>query len=402
MGWVHRFVVILVLGVLLLASGSCGARQTPAERADSARPAVLALQAGRFTEASRAADDALGKDDTNALARAVRAIATWEKMADNLAEEVIVVVGGSMRRRPDFDRLRASLVKAEETLARIDQDLAVAEEDKAFALELCIACWKGDWNHDGQENGRDDRLLEIELDATGEPLPDGDPRRRPTFRLDAGDVAWARAMVAFQRALVDLIVAYRWKDIVGFKESQKGMLVINLEDAGRVRAARDRILEGIDHSDRARRAYLAEVDDDREWVPSPRQQSHPLPLPVDEALYATWEGVLGDARRLVRSEEGLDLGELMSLAGEGTRVPVHGFVDVGKLLSSPRDLHLDVEVLEHAQRDPDRALRSVLGDAYADRMRPSPLPRRLARMASELEHGEESFARKLRYFLWLN
>ena len=39
-------------------------------------------------------------------------------------------------------------------------------------------------------------------------------------------------------------------------------------------------------------AYLAETDDDREWVPNPKQQSHPMPLPVDAArigaLERTW------------------------------------------------------------------------------------------------------------------
>ncbi len=402
-GPLHLLALLLLAGVVVLA---CGARQSPAERQESARPAVLALQAGRFADAARGAEDALAKDDKNALARAVRAIATWEKTADELAEEAIILVGGSVRRRPDFDRLRASLLKAEATLARVDEDLAVAEEDKAFALELCIACWKGDWNHDGREDRRDEHLLEIEADATGAPLADEDPRRRPTFRLDAGDVQWARAMVAFQRALLDLVVAYRWKDLLGFKESRgEGVLVVHLDDAGRVHAARDRILEGLDHSDRARRAYLAETDDDREWVPNPRQKNHPLPLPVDEALYATWDGVLGDTRRLVRSEEGFDVRELMGFAhveGRQERTGAHGFIDVGKLLSSPHDLHVDLDVLEHTRQSPDAALRSVLGDAYVGEMRRSPLPRRLMRMADELARGEESFGRKLRYLLWLN
>jgi hypothetical protein len=36
------------------------------------------------------------------------------------------------------------------------------------------------------------------------------------------------------------------------------------------------------------------------------------------------------------------------------------------------------------------------------RMRPSPLPRRLDRMKAEVDRGEESLDRKLRYLFWIN
>jgi hypothetical protein len=35
-------------------------------------------------------------------------------------------------------------------------------------------------------------------------------------------------------------------------------------------------------------------------------------------------------------------------------------------------------------------------------MRPSPLVGRLRRMQDELEHGEDTLVRKLRYLIWLN
>jgi hypothetical protein len=35
-------------------------------------------------------------------------------------------------------------------------------------------------------------------------------------------------------------------------------------------------------------------------------------------------------------------------------------------------------------------------------MKPSPLPRRLERMKGEVERGDESLERKLRYLLWVN
>jgi hypothetical protein len=389
---------LVVVGLVALA---CGARQNPAERAESARPAVLALSAGRFDEAARDADDALGADPDNSRARAVRAIAVWVRAADDLVEIVLNAAMSLSRGRLDVPRTRDALASVEARLERVDADLAVAAKDPTLALPLCIACWKGDWNHDGRADRRDERLLEIEYDANGEPIDEGDPRRRPTFRFDIGDAHWARAMVAFQRAALDLVLAYRWSDVADFeRHGERHELVVHLDDRGRVGAARDRILEGLDHSDRARLAYLAETDDDREWVPSPRQKDHPIPFRVDAELYATWEAVVGDVRRLVRSEEGIDVRELLELSGD--RVKARGFIDVGKLLSSPEDRHVDVAAILDSRDDPQPALRAMFGSAYVQRMPPSRLTQRLARMAEDVRRGDELLGKKLRYLVWLN
>ena len=47
-------------------------------------------------------------------------------------------------------------------------------------------------------------------------------------------------------------------------------------------------------------------------------------------------------------------------------------------------------------------LQDIFGNDYVRAMKPSPLVRRLARMSREVEHGEESLERKLRYLFWLN
>jgi hypothetical protein len=395
-----KLACLVVVGLVVAA---CGARQNPEQRAESARPAVAALSAGRFDEAARDAEDALRADPDNSKARAVRAIAVWVRAADDLVELVINAAMSLSRGRLDVPRTRDALANVEARLERVDADLAVAAKDPTLALPLCIACWKGDWNHDGRVDRRDERLLEIEYDANGEPLDDGDPRRRPTFRFDVGDAHWARAMIAFQRAALDLVLAYRWSDVVEFaaaRDLERHELVVHLDDPGRVGAARDRILEGLDHSDRARRAYLAETDDDREWVPSPRQKDHPIPFRVDPELYATWEAIVGDVRRLVRSEEGIDVHDLLELAGERGRA--RGFIDVGKLLSSPEDRRVDVAAVVDGHDDPQPALRAMFGTAYVPRMRASPLTQRLARMAQEVRRGDELLAKKLRYLFWLN
>jgi hypothetical protein len=272
-----------------------------------------------------------------------------------------------------------------------------------------------DWNGDGRIDPRDQRFLEIERDANDREIPEGDPRRRPTFRFDLGDVHWARAFVAFQRAVLDLALAYRWSDAQPLidraqRDGLRGAVSIALEHPERIEAARQRILDGLDAADAARRAYLAEADDDREWVPSPRQRSHPLPLPVDDALYRTWEQITGDLRRLVTSNEGLSVAELAQLGDHQWQRPPGGYLDLGRLLSRPRAISIDLSTVtsftERRERDretsPEPVLRAFLGDSYRDRMKPSPLIGRLRRMKEEVRGGKESFERKLRYLFWIN
>lgn len=392
---------LVLLATLALPAAGCGGSMPLVKQREEASAASDDLRAGRFSEAEAKATAAIDRNGHNATARVVRAIARYVGTSRRLYG--LVFGDRRARRGPDATRLRVALEDAEQRLAAVEEDLAVAATEPSLSLELCLACWSVDWDQDGVVDRRDERLLEIEEDADGKEIPEGDPRRRPTFRFDVGDVHWARAMVSFQRAAIDLVLAYRFEDLEVTKgKSSDGTYVIHLKDASRVRDAKRLILAGLDHADRTREAYLAETDDDREWVPSPRQASHPLPLPVDEALYATWKDVITDVRSLVHGSEGIDVAELARLAGAKLKRAPHGFVDVGRLLSDPHDLSLSEEALEHAERDPDRALKSLFGDAYVAQMKPSGLPRRLLRMSQEIERGEESLGRKLRYLFWLN
>jgi len=117
--------------------------------------------------------------------------------------------------------------------------------------------------------------------------------------------------------------------------------VIHLESADRVRHARELVLAGLEDSDASRRAYLAETDDDREWVPNPRQHSHPIPLEVDDRLYATWTGVVADVRDLMDGKRGLGLRELATaISPELTKLAPDAFIDVGRMFSEPTDITL--------------------------------------------------------------
>lgn len=372
------------------------------QRRGDADRAMKALQAGEFRDAEREAGKVLASDRENPFASLVRAVAIYERSAQRLALDLqTAVLGAMLVRRLNASYLAATLAAAERALGEVEADLALAEAP-GVSLELCPACWTIDWNGSGRIERFDRLLLEVEEDADGHPIPEADPRRRPTFRFDEGDVAWARAFVSFERAALDLALAFDWSALGAASGHEPRVWTFPLVDRERIDQARSRVLAGLDHSDRARRAYLAEVDDDREWVPNPRQRSHPVPLPVDDALYATWQGLLADVRRVVDGEEGLCLDELAALAGEPEPGGATGCLDVGAMFARPRDLVVDARLVKRSEGRLAGAVTTVLGPAYVRRMPPSPALGRLARMKAEIDRQEEKLGRKLRYLLWLN
>lgn len=377
-------------------------------RRQSAFAAVAALQAGHFDEAERLAAVGVASDGGNPYALLVRAIVRYKKSMHQLVlDGETIVVGGAESGAINQKYLRVTLTDAESELAAVEADLAVVARGSGVGLDLCLACWRIDWNGNGRVDSRDEMLMQIEQDANGQAIPEDDPRRRPTFHFDDGDVAWARAFVAFQRAALDVLLAYDWTQvaaIVARRSERPDTIVIKLTDPDRIVAARARILEGLAQSETSRRQYLAETDDDREWLPNPRQKNHPMPLPVDQALYDTWEAVVGDLKRLVNGEEGLSVADVLTLTGEHVKNPPKGYLDVGRMLSHPKDIVLNLEDLERLdhEHDAEGLMTSMLGEYYVQSIKPSPLPFRLLRMKREVDRSEGELERKLRYLFWVN
>ena len=402
--------------LLLLATlAACASDPPPPPRPPDvqvldAAPALAALRAGQFDEAARAAGTALARAPRDSQVAAIRAVATYVGAADRLADRLEAVIkAADAVHYFDHEEGRAVWTRFLADLDDVDRDLAIAAADPTFVLELCPACWTGhDWNHNGRLDPGDEHLFEIETDMAGSDLPEHDPRRRPTYRFDAGDIQWARAMVAFQRAGAELVLAYRWSELDKLILPRHGdrvdkRVVVHLVDGDRVRHAREDILAGLAYSAAEREAYLAETDDDREWVPNPRQVSHPMPFAVDQALYTHWAELLGDASKLLTSDEGLSIRETAELVEKraGRYVP-DAYIDVGRMLREPQDIVIDLSSMDQRQPPLERIAREVLGHGYAEHMRASPLVGRIGRMIGDAQHGDETFEHKLHYLFWLN
>lgn len=384
---------------------------TPQQVAEAA-PALASLAASKFDEARSAATAILTRDPHSSRAAAVRAIATYQAAGQAVITRITAIMDeGETLKALDHEGGRAAWKTFLDQLDAVDRDLAIVAADPTFSLELCLACWVHDWNRNGHLDDRDRKLFEVEYDAKGEVIDQSDPARRPTFRFDVGDAEWARAMVSFQRAGVQLILAYKWSEldkllrlsIFGNTKLADHRLTIPLIDAGRVKHARELILAGVAYADRCRAAYLAETDDDREWVPNPKQQSHPIPLPMDATIYATWAAVTGDVRRMLTSEEGISLQEVMAIVEpKAAALMPDGYVDFGAMLREPSDIVFDLSDEAETPKNAERILRGVLGHGYRTKMRASPLVGRLRHMKDELEQGSDTAEHKLRYLLWLN
>ncbi|MGE0404630.1 MAG: hypothetical protein AB7T06_48415 [Kofleriaceae bacterium] len=397
----------VLLVAIVAACGTSGSPSSPIgqQRADTSA-AITALQASRFADARREADAVLARDARSSQAAAVRAIATYQGAVQRFVAEMTAIINtGELAKVLDHRAGRAMWTKLLDALDAVDRDLEIVARDPGFSLELCIACLEIDWNGRDGVDDRDRRMLELEYDGRGGELAENDARRRPTFRFDVGDAEWGRAMVGFQRAFVNLVLAYDWRQLDKLFGAPLGdrRLVIPIADKARVVKAHGLFVFALERSAAERTAYLAEIDDDREWVPNPHQKSHPIPLAVDASLYATWDAVLGDVRDVLASKTGVSFKEIGRLLDDDLEAMAPAaFLDIGAMLREPKDIVLDLSHDSDSPEDVERVLRGLVGNGYKESLRASPLVGRLRTMIESVDKGEETLEHKLRYLFWFN
>jgi hypothetical protein len=368
--------------------------------------AITLLQLGKFNEAEIEANKSI-TDHDNCTAYLIRAISryiiTSQELNRFIQAEILTSIGSN---NYDYNNFYKTLTYIDKKLKGIEKDLNNASNCKDINLELCLADWEIDWNLNGSIDSSDQRLLEVETDKNGKELPANDPHRKPIFRFDYGDVLWSQAYVNFQRAALNIILAYNWQDLDTIIKARKmpKFIKIRLKDTRHISNARKFIFKGLSLSASTRQAYLNETDDDREWIPSPKQKSYSMPLPVTEDLYTTWDNVLKDSKRLFQGKDGISFGELANLSEMNFTPRPSGYLNIGKMLSKPKDIEINVSnlIASFQSKNIDYTLETLFGEFYVYNMNPSPLLKRLNRMNREITGGIETIEQKLKYLFWLN
>ncbi|MBA3502813.1 MAG: carboxypeptidase-like regulatory domain-containing protein [Myxococcota bacterium] len=380
--------------------------QIEAEPEPTFKTALEALRRGAMAQAVKLGRAELANKPTAQL-HGVLAFATYGFALESFRFEGLAA-GGSAKTAKDFKNAMANFLTE---LDKVQTHLIAAAKDPKFTLELCVACMAAD---DGHFRIAGFGALDVERDRAGKPIPEGDKRRRPTYRFDHGDLAWARAMISYHQAIANITLAYDWGWIDRLM-SEDGdakldkKIKIKLLEPARIAKARELLLSGLVASDEARLAFLAETDDDREWVPSPKQKNYASPLAVDVALYKSWEDVVADVRTLVSGTTGISLKSLWSVFGEKGAPP--GFIDLGAMLSSPKDIVFELGAIDRIEIEKNVAkraklmttfLQGLLGNGYKAKMKASPLTDRLIQLRKDRDVAEQVFEDKLKYVLWLN
>lgn len=221
------------------------------ERERAAAGPLAALAQARFKEAQEQSRQVLKADGDNPYAHLVLAISQYRQTMHDVVTDLMTFAAQVFSTATINQRyLEFTLDRTAKELREVSEHLAAADAFPELALELCLACWEVDWNRSGEVDRRDRLILQVELDARGQEIPEGDPRRKPTFRFDHGDVAWARAFLSFQRAALALLSAYDWGSAnpvlqSALRKRSLTPLRIKLKDPGRVKRGQELILEGL-------------------------------------------------------------------------------------------------------------------------------------------------------------
>jgi hypothetical protein len=162
------------------------------------------------------------------------------------------------------------------------------------------------------------------------------PQEGLVVAFDYGDVCWLRGYTHLLTAISDLVLAYDKTEIVKssgrfyFQKVKDGVvfpaqanptypldpeidvldliafiheLRLPVKDAKRTDDARTQLLAVIDQSRQSWKAILAETEDDREWIPNPKQKSVLTDMEVTQETIDAWLAFLDDGQQLLEGQK---------------------------------------------------------------------------------------------------
>jgi hypothetical protein len=248
-----------------------------------------------------------------------------------------------------FQDLRASLRRANATLAKVG--------DEEFGVEVNLSQVRLDLDGDGQCSTNE--MLLVSLGRTfGLPAQARDSRD-VIVRFDSADAVWLKGYTHFLSGMLDLLLAYDWRPVwdqcahvvflqpeplppmARFSQGGQGFdqwvdliaavhdMRLNLIDKDGPRRARDEFKTMVTCSRICWQRVLAETDDQKEWLPSPRQTG-PSGATITQAQVDAWKRVLDELDAIASGKKLLPHWRMKPGVG----------INVEKLVASPPPLDL--------------------------------------------------------------
>lgn len=262
-------------------------------------------------------------------------------------------------------------------------------------LLIAPAAWVRDLDGDGAISTSERYFFAIPARSDG-PLATGMPSEdaeyyskeynlKATIRLDQTDIYWALAYHHFIEAVVEAVLSY------DFLQDANPLRQIRLVDRDGMRRVQERFVAGFQTSERMRIAALEETDDDKEWLPNPRQANTVFPVPLDGTDFNIWKELLSHLIPLV---EGRTLLPISPATAQDIHLecPAGRGLDLAAFWREPPEYLLE---FFHHGRMRDFCRKIDAGHPA------SGLEKFTERFIGKTE-SEERMMRFLRYWLWIN
>jgi hypothetical protein len=225
----------------------------------------------------------------------------------------------------DFRRLLQAFV---DDLAKADATLATVD-DPAVKVPIDLMKIAVDVDGDGKISAVEARLVALFI-RMGGPRGTQAVDADATVAFDLGDALWLRGYTHVLMATGEFLLAHDWHEAFDGTFTQFFARVVSpmaqataapdgpsllgvsgqsfadaiafihlirwpVAEPQRMRAVRDHLKTAIDLSRRTWTAIEAETDNDREWLPSPRQTSAVVPMSVTEEQIQSWRKILDES-----------------------------------------------------------------------------------------------------------
>jgi hypothetical protein len=327
----------------------------PAPAADEPQVERYLLE-GKLAQGEKALQAALAEDPKDAQARyglgVIQFLRGVEGMIQSFHRHGLTPAGGAIPflrlpvpENPDpepigYDDLRGIFRQFIEDTARAEATLAQVD-DPAVRLPIHFGRIRLDFDGDGKA-GEEETLWKIYarfnrgVDAPGprpgEEAPDAKAARELAIGFDRGDVAWMRGYCHLLMAMAEVFLAHDGEDLFNHsahlvfarprtpfpflkppRKSDAGgpefdtitdviatihMIRLPVAEARRMAAALGHLEAMVQLSRESWRFYLAETDDDHEWIPNPKQSTVMPGGTVTDEMVKGWMEFLDEAQAI--------------------------------------------------------------------------------------------------------